>query len=194
MVRIDGRKVKKLREQSDWTQGQLAYISKVDQSVISRIENDAAPDVKLSTVGKLAGSFGVPVRELLSEAPGRQAILIPRLGPVSATPSPGAPSEPQFTAYFPKPEERNHTFTTVIVKGTCMEPILHDGEEAVVNMSVTPRPGDVVLARHEGEMIIKRLQRSNGSLILVATNAVLTLPITEETEIIGVVRSVTRDI
>ncbi len=64
---VDGAKVKDLRDRLDWTQGQLAYHSNVDQATISRIEANEFGDVKVSTVKRLAAALGVTVAELLND-------------------------------------------------------------------------------------------------------------------------------
>lgn len=47
-----------------------------------------------------------------------------------------------------------------------------DGDLLVVDRSVTPRPGHVVVATHQGRFILRRLQRRRGRLWLEASDGV----------------------
>jgi DNA polymerase V len=74
-----------------------------------------------------------------------------------------------------------------------------DGDLLVIDRSVHARPGMVVVAVHEGEFLLRRLQRRSGRLVLVASDGAsppIPLPIDPEgagaaggdTELWGVVR------
>lgn len=74
-----------------------------------------------------------------------------------------------------------------------------DGDLLVIDRSVDARPGMVVVAVHEGEFLVRRLQRRGGRLVLVASDGAsppIPLPIdpeggeaaAEDTELWGVVR------
>lgn len=47
---------------------------------------------------------------------------------------------------------------------------IHDGDLLVVDRSIPPVPGRVVIAAINGELTIKRLQRGTGGLELVPEN------------------------
>jgi DNA polymerase V len=74
-----------------------------------------------------------------------------------------------------------------------------DGDLLVIDRSVDARPGMVVVAVHESEFLVRRLQRRGGRLVLVASDGAsppIPLPIdpegseaaAEDTELWGVVR------
>jgi DNA polymerase V len=74
-----------------------------------------------------------------------------------------------------------------------------DGDLLVIDRSVDARPGMVVVAVHEGEFLLRRLQRRGGRLVLVASDGAsppIPLPIdpeggeaaAEDIELWGVVR------
>lgn len=71
-----------------------------------------------------------------------------------------------------------------------------DGDLLVIDRSVEARPGMVVVAVHQGEFLLRRLQRRGGRLVLVASDGAsspIALPIdpeggSEVTELWGVVR------
>ena len=64
---VDGAAIKRLREARQWTQGELAYHAKVDQSLISKVESGERTDLRVSTVKKLAVALGVPVSRIIGE-------------------------------------------------------------------------------------------------------------------------------
>lgn len=47
---------------------------------------------------------------------------------------------------------------------------IHDGDLLVVDRSISPRPGKVVIAVVDGELTIKRLVKKNGRVLLAAEN------------------------
>ena len=67
---------------------------------------------------------------------------------------------------------------------------IHEGDLLVVDRSIAPVPGKVVIACVEGEFTVKRLARRGGRLLLLPENpAYLEIDITEceNVEIWGVV-------
>lgn len=65
MVRIDGTKIKRLREQQGLTQLYLATAVEVTTDTISRWENKRYPSIKKENGLKLAEALGIPLEELL---------------------------------------------------------------------------------------------------------------------------------
>lgn len=68
-MKIDGKKVKYYRLAKQWTQGQLAARSGVDQAVISLVENGQRTDMMASGLFSLARALGVRPDELTDEEP-----------------------------------------------------------------------------------------------------------------------------
>jgi DNA polymerase V len=58
----------------------------------------------------------------------------------------------------------------VRVEGDSMASEIHPGDRLIVDRSLEPRPGDVVVACIYGEMTVKRLVGEDGRLLLVADN------------------------
>lgn len=63
MLRI-GKNLKSLREQSGFTQGNIAKFLKVDQSLISKIEKSER-SITSDMLEKLSTLFGIPVEEFI---------------------------------------------------------------------------------------------------------------------------------
>lgn len=60
---------------------------------------------------------------------------------------------------------------SIKVKGSSMEPSLHEGDMVVINAADTaPRDGEVFAVNYEGEAVIKRLVRDAGEWWLVSDN------------------------
>ena len=69
MVRIDGAKIKQLREQQGLTQLYLATAVEVTTDTISRWENRRYPSIKRDNGLKLAEALNVQLEELLEDTP-----------------------------------------------------------------------------------------------------------------------------
>ena len=61
---------------------------------------------------------------------------------------------------------------------------IHDGDLLVVDRSITPETGMVVVAVVDGEFTVKRLRRTNGTLVLAAEHpGYRPIPVGPETEV-----------
>jgi DNA polymerase V len=76
------------------------------------------------------------------------------------------------------------TFFVRVSGASMVEAGIHDGDLLVVDRSVEPRDGHVVIAVVRGELTVKRLRKRQGRLHLVSdNNAVPPLAITEEMDL-----------
>lgn len=98
----------------------------------------------------------------------------------------GAPAEIEMD-YWPEPQHRNHKLLAIRVSGTCLEPRLMDGHTAIVDRNIDAKEGDIVLALHEGEAILKEYRLLDGVLHLVALQGQPPIRVNSETRIVGVV-------
>ena len=58
------------------------------------------------------------------------------------------------------------------VRGSSMEPTLYEGDLVVINLAdKTPKDGEVFAARHEDELVLKRVFKSGGTWWLHSDNA-----------------------
>src|SRR5210317_924311 len=69
MVKIDGSKVRSLRESKGLTQLYIATVVEVTTDTISRWENKRYPSIKEENALKLAEALEVTLDEILDEAP-----------------------------------------------------------------------------------------------------------------------------
>lgn len=207
-----GRLVRRLRNARGLTQGQLATYANVPRSWLSLLELDRIAQPDRDRLEQLAVVLGVR-REVLWGAAGYRTEPMPppaarkpdeilrelqaamREAPILApettqavSAGPGAPAEAEYWPYYPTPEERGHEFVAVKVSGTCMEPRIREGDRVIVDKTATPRDGDIVVALHEGELLVKQLEKRNGDYYLVALQDQPPIKVNGETRIIGVVR------
>jgi len=67
MIKIDRFKIRKLREERNITQAELACDTDTGQTVINTIESGKNSNPKIKTIFKIAEYFGVKVEELFEE-------------------------------------------------------------------------------------------------------------------------------
>ncbi len=65
-ARIDGAKIRALREKRGWSQRELWRESGVDQAVISALETGRKEEIRFSTIHALAHTLGVQAEDLLA--------------------------------------------------------------------------------------------------------------------------------
>lgn len=94
------------------------------------------------------------------------------------------------------PTKRYHRGTFMVgVQGDSMQDAgILDGDKLLVDTLREPKTENIVIARLDGEMTVKRLSIHKGSLVLAPENPKYkVIEVNSETEIIGVVVSVQRD-
>ena len=87
-----------------------------------------------------------------------------------------APPQPQFGESFEKIDFNKLIITNEIatvfccVSGRSMEPNMRNGGVLMVDKSIEPKVGKVVIAAINGEMTVKRLSVVDGQMTLTADN------------------------
>ncbi len=212
-----GRLVKRLRAERGLTQGQLATYAGVTRSWVSLVESGerkrpdserlqaiarvlrVPPETLLAAAGYRASRDAVHplpqpspvdlIREGLARLEREQVLIVREtISPVSA--GGGFAVEAEEWVYVARPGEAGHRFMVVAVDGDCMAPEILPGYRVLVDKDASPRPGDLVVAEHEGEWIVKELQEREGALWLVARRGRPPLKVNGSTRLEGVVRQV----
>lgn len=113
------------------------------------------------------------------------------LTPVSAAVSAGFPSPAQdhYRGPIDLNEnlilDRTSTFILNVAGDSMIGAGIFDGDQILVDRSIEPDIGDVVVAIVDGELTLKRLARSSGGWILRAENpAFRSIPLEGETEMV----------
>ncbi|MCL5265140.1 MAG: helix-turn-helix domain-containing protein [Chloroflexi bacterium] len=207
-----GQLIKRLRDERGLTQGQLAEYAGVTRPWVSKVERGATEKPEANRLGKLAPVLHVPSsvllaaagypapstqiptrtrtpQEILRELEAATPILVPETTqPASA--GAGTLVEAELWPYLPEAGARGHRFVAVPVSGDCMEPEIMEGHRVIVDLDASPTSGDIVLAIHDGESLVKQLEQRNGDFYLVALQKRPPLKVNENTRILGVVKTV----
>ena len=212
-----GHMVRRLRESMGLTQEELARLAHVTRQWLGHVEEgrrrrpdrerleDLAralripPDTLLHAAGYRTERLPIaPTRRTPEELVRELQVMLresPIMVPITSQPaSAGAgtlPADQEYVPYVPTPEERGHEFIAVRVTGDCLAPMIAAGHIAIVDRNASPRAGDVVLAVHNSEVMVKILEQRNGDLWLVALSEQPPRKVDEGTRIIGVVAMAT---
>ncbi|GAB6053948.1 hypothetical protein JCM17960_27680 [Magnetospira thiophila] len=92
-------------------------------------------------------------------------------------------------------EHPSATFILRVAGDSMVGAGVFDGDLLVVDRSIKPRPGQIVVASLDGEMLVKRLEQRQGRWWLVPANkAYRAQPMPEGAEVWGVVKNVVRSL
>ncbi|GMV27617.1 MAG: LexA repressor [Phycisphaerae bacterium] len=122
------------------------------------------------------------------------ALRVPLLGQVPA----GVPVEAVEVAHgdVPVPEpivSASANFALRVTGDSMTGASIQDGDLVFVRQQAVAEPGQIVVARVDGEVTVKRLRRQRGRLALVPENpSYRPIPVTAGTEIVGVVVGLVR--
>lgn len=197
-----GLRVKELRERRGWTRSQLAAYAGVDPAYITNLEHGKMVRPGAEALERIARALGVPLhvltqglippppprppQDLLRELERSMPIAIPLLsGSISA--GPGSIVDYEYVPREPPFSERPEAFLALPVRGDCMEPIISDGDVVIVDTQTEARPGDIVVAEHDGQVYVKELGFHQGRPALIARQGQEPILIDETTAVRGVV-------
>ena len=98
--------------------------------------------------------------------------------------------------YLPATETAPENLTAIEVAGDCMQPLIPDGAQVVIDKSRSWRPGSVVLVERNEEYLLKRVVgRRNGGVLIRADNPAYSEEmVVDEREIVGVAIKVIGDL
>ena len=153
-----------LRKQRKWTQGRLSQLSGVDASAISRFEKGER-GLNVEKLGMLAGAFGVGLDALIVST--SNVDLAPhdvRRIPVIDYVQAGKWAEVQMRLAEGDFQETSATSVECApssfkmrIRGDSMQPLFKEGDLVTIDQTVTPMPGDYVVAVDEtGDATFKK--------------------------------------
>lgn len=205
---VRGEALREARARKKWTQGQLAEKSGVAQPQISAIEKGVKPDVMTSTIVRLARALGVSLDTLVGLPDGPLDVGVDR-GTLAALY--GAASErgvqwllehgqvihllpSDYTAAAtgtpstrpPRRKRQPRQLYEVEITGGCMRPQLEPGDTVVVDPDAEWSEQSLVIAAWNGHVVVKRVERRGGVLVLCAEDGTVLVP-DDETRLLGVV-------
>lgn len=172
-------------------QSQVAYRIDVSPGTVSRwLSGTSRPDP--AYCGRLAELFGEPLHKIYRLAghpaeydppPRRQPLslrdamdeyqaFLPVEVPVVEQLASAGSGQIVAVDYVYLPPQRtpSRNILAIAVKGQSMEPEIRDGDVVVFDRDADPKAGDVVVASVDDEVLVKRLERRSGHLVLVGNN------------------------
>ncbi len=145
--KIIGENLKRLREEQNLSQGQLAERAGVSKVIVSQIERgDANPTV--NTIWKLTGALGLPYTSLL-DVPDFKAIHI-RKRDITAQDE----GKLHLFSYYPKSAERNFELYEIELEtGCCHSSIGHSSNSFEYLLMLE---GEISVTVNEREYVLKK--------------------------------------
>lgn len=175
-----GSKLKKLRQEFQMTQLQLAESLRLSKANISKYESDAVQPSH-ETLVEISKLFNVSIDYLLgtdSRLPAPTIRLVePRRIPVFGRVAAGIPFE--AITDIDDYEEINPEdyppgdYCALRIKGSSMEPRLLDGDIVIVRVQNTIEDGEVAIVMINGdEATCKKIKKTPDGIMLISTNPV----------------------
>lgn len=175
-------KIRSYRIKNDLSQGQLAEKLGVDQSCVARWEKGERQP-KLDDLPGIAKALKISVSDLIgscSKFPDIYAvdrdIVLPKFPLYSSRVSAGFPSpaddyiEKKLNIHELLVKNESSTFFVRVEGNSMLDARIHSGDILVVDRSIDPKPGKIVIAVLEGELTVKRIKKENGKLFLFPEN------------------------
>lgn len=173
-----GASIKRLRNDRDWTQEQLAEKVGVARSTVTQWESGWSKP-RMGMVEKLAGIFNVPVSTVIGDAqkPDLPPGFLP-IHPCKTVPIPvvdhvhaGMPTDPDEADYILEVPEvvikPNETYVGYIVDGDCMDKVYPEGCLIVIKLTTDVCSGSIGVFRIDGyQTVMRRVHRGANTLIL----------------------------
>lgn len=192
-----GKKVRELRESRGWTQNELAKRSGIGRSYISLLETDNLIKPSADYLVKLAHTFSIRPEELyhaagyitdtsvlihaLKETPEEILERLRIVHPVSVpvyTEFPfhaGGFTEPVEYVYRERTKDAGKNIEGYVVHGSCLEPIIQDGDIIIIDRQGEIDNGDIVACLVDDKLCLGRLRKIADDLILETKEGMMRL-------------------
>ncbi len=183
-----GKRLKKIREERNMSQDELASLLKTSKQVISRYETSQRIP-KITTVYEYAQKLGVSLEELTGYAVTdgqakledniltdnrkntETVIRIPVLGTVKAGIPMEAIEEILDWEEISEKMSRQGEFFGLRIKGDSMSPRILDGDVVIVRQQPDAETGDIVIVKINGDdACCKKLIKHSNSISLISFN------------------------
>jgi len=217
-----GRFLRSLRERAKLTQADIGYRAGVDQTYVSMIETGKrdirhvsaermlrllqAYGLKKEEIDYLLKLWSSPTKEEREERPLSETEVLHALSEVRPYRLPvveGGAGSPSFedTREFmlfwlpPMKGKKENALFAVKITGNSMEPLLYEGDYAIVDIETPPMPGAIVAVGIPGDgIVVKKFAQRGKELYLESINPTYEdLPLPEDAKIWGPVISVVRN-
>jgi transcriptional regulator with XRE-family HTH domain len=180
-----GKIIKRLRLAQNLTQAQLADRVALDRGHLARIETGSYKDVRRATYEKLARGLGMTAAELDNALHGERVApketaedLLRRLTVAIDYQVPVYSDYPLHAGYGVEPVDflpiarsrvgniEASRLQAFPVHGTCLEPVIHDGDIVIVDREGQIDAGSIIACLVGGELHLGRLREIRGQQYL----------------------------
>jgi SOS-response transcriptional repressor LexA len=183
LSRLLGRK----RGASLGTLRKIAVALEVGEDMLLRPTSaTAAPRTETDSISHLARTVARLKRDVQDLARRQPLVQVPVAGRVHAGAGGGLV---EAVVYVPRQEAEGRALLAVEVRGDCMEPEIHAGDTAIVDLDASPQNGDLVAARlpDTEDYVVKRFYRRKGAVELHSNDGEPVVFPADRVEVAGVV-------
>ncbi|GAA6762506.1 MULTISPECIES: LexA family protein [Thermus] len=210
-----GRFLRSLRERAKLTQGDIGYRVGINQTYVSMIETGKRDirRVPIKRLLQLLRAYGLKDEEIdnlikawslhtdkeKTEPPEDATEVRPYRLPVveGGAGSPSFEDAREFMLFWlpPMKGKKETSLFAVKITGNSMEPLLYEGDYAIVDTETPPLTGAIVAVGIPGDgIVVKKLAERNKQLYLESVNPLYEdIPLPEDAKIWGPVISVVRN-
>jgi transcriptional regulator with XRE-family HTH domain len=155
-------RLKRLREARGLSKYRLARLSGISEAYLSQLESGVVANPRGDTLKSLAKGLNISVSELTGEirhspeeALSEIEVSIKAYIPVYAEVSAGLGIEPVDYVAVTRSRPAPETLRAYRVKGLCLDPEIKEGDTVIVDTSLLPQHGDLVIVLIDGQASIK---------------------------------------
>ena len=180
-----GDRIRKVRQEQDVTQQELADYIGISKQAVYKYENNIVTNIPTDKVDAIAKRLRVSPAYLMGweEQPAPAASREPTVPP-GFEPMPAMDVVPlvgRIACGTPITAEENidqmvcvpsrwHSTFTLTCKGDSMEPRIHDGDLVAIRSQPEVENGEIAAVRIDGEATLKRVYYNPGTLTLMPAN------------------------
>jgi len=161
MTEFDGRLLRKLRLNKGWSIREFARQSKVSDSEIGLLERGIKKNPTPKTTDKLYKALGYQENKPTFKHPGSvveeiDSMVKSQIAVFAEVSAGDAEMEPIDYVAVSRLKPVSESIRAYRVKGLCLEPEIKDGDTLIVDTSLAPQSGNLVVVIIEGSPSVKR--------------------------------------
>lgn len=163
MAEFDGKLLRKLRLDKGWSIRELARQSNVSDSEIGLLERGKKKNPTSNTIEKLQKALGYKENsnKIISRRPSNMveevnSIFQSQIAVYAEVSAGDAEMEPIDYVAVSRLKPVSESMRAYRVKGLCLEPEIKDGDTLIVDTSLSPQSGNLVVVIIDGHPSVKR--------------------------------------
>ncbi|MGB2798506.1 MAG: S24 family peptidase [Dehalococcoidia bacterium] len=166
-----GERVRVARSVAKLSQEDLARLIGVSRVTILSIEK-GQHDAKAWQLDRIAGVLQQPLDYFLGQVPlriagtGNHRALVVSMPVLNQDAAAGAGLNMQDFIQVPQPEPTSHKYFALKISSNCLAPQIYPDDVVIVDCDLAPVHGNIVVARMDGLLVVKRFIYRGGQLYL----------------------------